>query len=134
MIPQSQTFWWGLGSVFELPKLFIITLAGHDASLHQLARTMSMEAGPEIPPHILEKRKRKAEEAAAIVSSIYNKPDAPKALEKRPRIIGPALPPSPLDERPSHSPQEDDDSSDNEIGPSLPSGLGPEVKLSFSCS
>ena len=97
-----------------------------------------MEAGPEIPPHILEKRKRKAEEAAAsqaIVGSIYNKPDAPKALEKRPRIIGPALPSSPLDERPSHSPQEEeDDSSDNEIGPSLPSGLGPEVKLSFSCS
>lgn len=93
-----------------------------------------MEAGPEIPPHILEKRKRKAEEAAAsitIADSIHNRPETP-TLEKRPRIIGPALPPSPLDERPSHSPQEEEgDSSSDEIGPSLPSGLAPEVKLAF---
>lgn len=96
-----------------------------------------MEAGPEIPPHILARRKRKAEESAASLAIVdpTHKPDASKALEKRPRVIGPALPPSPLGERPSHSPQEEeDDGSGDEIGPSLPSGLAPEVRLSFSCT
>ena len=96
-----------------------------------------MEAGPEIPPHILAKRKRKAEEAAAaaIAAAGPSKPEqnVTTAVEKRPRVIGPAPPPAPLDERPPCYPknESEDESSDGEIGPALPSGLSTEVNSSF---
>lgn len=102
-----------------------------------------MQAGPEIPPHILAKRKRKAEEAAAAAVAVATAattsvagPSVPQPeqdekiqTEKRPRVIGPAPPPALLDERPDYSPDtESEESSDDEIGPALPSGsLAPEV-------
>ncbi|KAF8439165.1 hypothetical protein BGX38DRAFT_897101 [Terfezia claveryi] len=88
-----------------------------------------MEAGPEIPPHILAKRKWKAEEAAAATAAAIG-PSKPEqnAAEKRPRVIVPAPSPAPLDERPPSYPKNksEDESSDDEIGPALPSGLSPE--------
>ncbi|KAI5780741.1 hypothetical protein DFH27DRAFT_338172 [Peziza echinospora] len=91
-----------------------------------------MEAGPAIPPHILAKRKRKAEEAAAAAKSTPIGPTMPQepestTPEKRPRIQGPAPPPAPLDERPDNDPETSDDS-DGEIGPALPSGLSREAE------
>ena len=95
-----------------------------------------MEAGPEIPAHILAKRKRKAEEAAAAAAAIGPpklEQNVTMAAEKRPRVIGPVPPPAPLDERPPSSPknESEDESSDDEIGPALPSGLSHEVNSSF---
>lgn len=99
--------------------------------------TRIMEAGPEIPPHILAKRKRKAEEAAAAAAAAAIGPTNSEqsegdktTAEKRPRVIGPAPPPASLDERPNNIPtgeEEEESSDDDEIGPALPSGLAPEV-------
>ncbi|KAF8473986.1 hypothetical protein BDZ91DRAFT_845427 [Kalaharituber pfeilii] len=102
-----------------------------------------MEAGPEIPPHILAKRKRKAEEAAAAAAAAAaatttlvtgpGKPEVPssdnsESAEKRIRVIGPAAPSAPLDEKPQGTPNQDeeDSSGDDVIGPALPSGLSHE--------
>jgi len=97
----------------------------------------TQRAGPELPPHLLAMRKRKAAEAAA-----QNKPEtlpsttspspvvaavSPESPGKRRRIVGPAPPPAPLDERPATGPitnAQDDDSSDDEFGPSLPGQAG----------
>jgi len=82
------------------------------------------QVGPQIPPHILAKRKRKAEEEAAAreaaKSAELTKSDE-EAAKKR-RTVGPASPPAPLEERPLEPPNDDVDenSSDDDIGPSLP--------------
>ncbi|KAF2754298.1 hypothetical protein EJ05DRAFT_541380 [Pseudovirgaria hyperparasitica] len=80
--------------------------------------------GPELPPHLLAKRKRQAEEQTT--AKAIPKGDArpsPDAGEKRRRIVGPAPPPAPLDELPPRSPEVDDSSSsDDDFGPALPTG------------
>lgn len=94
---------------------------------------MSDLVGPEIPPHILAKRKRKAEEeatrvAAAAATSTSPTPPSDSDAPKKRRTVGPAPPPAPLDERPTAPPdggtRKDDDgdssSDDDDIGPSLP--------------
>ncbi|KAI9866623.1 MAG: hypothetical protein M1813_001175 [Trichoglossum hirsutum] len=85
-------------------------------------------SGPELPPHLLAKRKRQAEDDAARVSSnaISNSrdshPSSSDGAEKRRRAIGPVLPPAILGEQPTDAPNSsgEDSSSDDEIGPSLP--------------
>jgi len=95
---------------------------------------MSVErAGPELPPHLLAKRKRQAEEGALRNTSKLSPtiepspttvtPPSPDSCGKRRRVIGPAPPPAPLDQRPPTDPVinvQDDDTSDDEFGPSLP--------------
>jgi len=86
--------------------------------------------GPELPPHILAKRKRQQEqedEAEESRPSGAKRPRTPEADEKRARVIGPAQPPAPLDERPSEpaivsKPDDSDDESsdDDDFGPALP--------------
>jgi len=91
--------------------------------------------GPELPPHLLAKRKRKAEGSAATdtqpADTIQVEPStkAPTAdlshvtsdiTTKRARVLGPAPPPAPLDERPPGSPNDPESSDDDEFGPSLP--------------
>ena len=98
-----------------------------------------MEAGPEIPPHILAKRKRKAEEAAAAAAAAAKSKVKAQSTssneeriiaQKRARVSGPAPPPAVLDERPDYPTEySETESSDDEIGPSLPSGLAPEVSF-----
>jgi|SRR5579862_7197435 len=88
-------------------------------------------SGPELPPHLLAKRKRKAEEeeaarASSSTDSISNapRPSTSDGAEKRRRVIGPTLPPAAIGERPTLAPNdggEEDSSSEDEIGPSLPS-------------
>jgi len=84
--------------------------------------------GPELPPHLLAKRKRQAETedtSAADSAKVKDRPRSPSSdgAEKRRRVVGPAPPPAPLDELPRTSAQdEEDSSSDDDYGPSLPTG------------
>ena|SRR5450432_3807047 len=76
--------------------------------------------GPELPPH-LAKRKRSIHDEGDKGSSPPAKIQAASPPKER-RVLGPAPPPAPLEERPSQpADQEDDDSSsDEDYGPSLP--------------
>jgi uncharacterized protein DUF3752 len=82
-------------------------------------------AGPALPPHLLAKRKRQQEAAeAAQTSSAQKQPAYEEPLQapdspKRRRILGPAAPPAPLDELPSTG-AEEEESSDDDYGPSVP--------------
>ncbi|KAK7890104.1 hypothetical protein LTR67_008569 [Exophiala xenobiotica] len=103
--------------------------------------------GPQLPPE-LQKRKRSAdeddEESSSSDSSTGPLPQRPGSRAqsppspKRSRVLGPTLPPAPLDERPSSPPQPESDngsesSDDDDFGPSLPSANdGPSAKSSSS--
>ncbi|KAI9681007.1 MAG: hypothetical protein M1829_001087 [Trizodia sp. TS-e1964] len=84
-------------------------------------------AGPELPPQLSAKRKHE-ERNADEESSKSTPPPAlgsPNLGDKRRRVMGPSLPPAPLDEMPeaSASGREDVDTSssdDDDIGPALP--------------
>lgn len=90
--------------------------------------------GPELPPHLLAKRKRVAEEEAEPVAARkplpdttrFSSPGGEQSTEKRRRIAGPTLPPAPLDELPpstppsGEAPEEDDWSDNDEYGPAVP--------------
>ncbi|KAI1614050.1 hypothetical protein EDD37DRAFT_471576 [Exophiala viscosa] len=94
--------------------------------------------GPELPPE-LQKRRRSAEDddeennssdssTGPLPSRTDTQAQAPPST-KRARVIGPSLPPAPLDQRPSSPPQADrdentsesSDQDDDYFGPSLPS-------------
>ena len=95
------------------------------------------DIGAQLPPHLLAKRKRQQEENARIPlwgPSGAKAPSAPplaeEAQEKRRRIAGPAMPPAPIEERPtepiqrtvqSTSLDEGDSSDDDDFGPAAPS-------------
>ena len=97
--------------------------------------------GPDLPPHLLAKRKRKQKEATndevSIASGAKRSP-SPENGDKRRRVIGPAMPPAPLDERPkvpSNVPKEADSDSDSDdgYGPAIASANANEVfRKSFS--
>ncbi|KAM0709272.1 hypothetical protein Q7P35_003310 [Cladosporium inversicolor] len=84
--------------------------------------------GAELPPHLLAKRKRQQEEQAQDASptaSGAKRTPSPDGAEKRRRVVGPAMPPAPLEQRPTEpattQSQEDESSSDDDdFGPSLP--------------
>jgi hypothetical protein len=88
--------------------------------------------GAELPPHLLAKRKRQQEEQAQDASPIASgakRSPSPEGADKRRRVVGPAMPPAPLEERPTEpataQPQEDESSSDDDdFGPSLPPAGG----------
>lgn len=118
--------------------------------------------GPELPPHLLAKRKRQAEEdlkqaskpsrssspdsnaekkrrvaGPALPPGLSTNGDSPSrspdsAAEKR-RVAGPSLPPAPLDEKPSNPPNDEDSSDDSDFGPAMPPGPG-EESTSYSHS
>lgn len=79
--------------------------------------------GPELPPH-LAKRKRSEEAPDPINDSPKRqRSSSPRAPPINPRrVIGPAVPPAPLSERPATPPTPDtpSDDSDDDFGPSLP--------------
>lgn len=83
-------------------------------------------AGPTLPPHLLAKRKRQQEEDEEnerATTSGAKRSKSPEDSEKRRRVMGPAMPPAPLDERPTESARaaEDSDSDDDDgFGPALP--------------
>lgn len=80
--------------------------------------------GPDLPPHLLAKRKRQQEEGETTTST----PDlpvsrSPDGCEKRQKVLGPAAPPASLNERPTVPANEDEsdsDSSEDGYGPSVP--------------
>ncbi|GAB7347413.1 hypothetical protein MBLNU459_g4337t2 [Dothideomycetes sp. NU459] len=92
-------------------------------------------AGPELPPHLLAKRKRQAEDAPDTddtSSPGAKRPRSPASEDKRQRVLGPAPPPAPLHERPAEPAQAEDeddrassssgsDDDDDDFGPALPS-------------
>jgi hypothetical protein len=100
-------------------------------------------AGPSVPPHLLAKRKRSTDDASGSDSdqppNLPRPPSrstSPENGDKRRRVIGPSLPPAPLDERPVKVPvgldsnQDDGESSDDDgLGPALPPGPGESVCL-----
>jgi hypothetical protein len=82
-------------------------------------------AGPELPPHLLAKRKRQEEEEskdASATASGANRMGSPGEGEKRRRVIGPAMPPAPLEERPAEPAigADEAESDDDDFGPALP--------------
>lgn len=87
------------------------------------------KVGPELPPHLLAKRKR-AEEIEDqtrinVDSRSESRSSSSDAGEKRRRVVGPAPPPAPLKERPDIAAEQDlESSSEDEIGPALPPALG----------
>lgn len=96
-------------------------------------------AGPELPPHLLAKRKRQAEEEVAASNKEPTKPPtqdssrsiSPETSEKRRKIAGPAPPPAPLNQRPAGPPIDEasDSDSDDDFGPAMPSATGPQTSM-----
>ncbi|KAI9836536.1 MAG: hypothetical protein M1837_003285 [Sclerophora amabilis] len=90
-------------------------------------------AGPELPPHLLAKRKREAEEGERSVSDSKcptSRSPTPDSVTKRRRVVGPSLPPAPLDGRPIvDSDADDTSSSDDELGPALPPAPGQNADI-----
>lgn len=84
------------------------------------------DIGPELPPHLLAKRKRKQEKEAksgSTTTSGATQPEASTNGEKRRRVLGPVMPPAPLDQRPLEPANTMDESSSDEddgFGPTLP--------------
>ncbi|CAK4030786.1 Hypothetical predicted protein [Lecanosticta acicola] len=84
--------------------------------------------GAELPPHLLAKRKRQQEEEAEdapATASGAKRSASPNEPEKRRKVMGPAMPPAPLEERPSEPPpptEEDSSDDDDDFGPALPTG------------
>ncbi|KAL8732627.1 MAG: hypothetical protein Q9166_002602 [cf. Caloplaca sp. 2 TL-2023] len=85
--------------------------------------------GPELPPHLLAKRKRQQEaeetDPQPLPRSRSSSHSSNASDNKRRRTIGPAPPPAPLSERPSSPPSEqalndNSDSDPDDFGPSLP--------------
>ena len=82
--------------------------------------------GPQLPFSSAVKRKREQELDTLLDQADTSTPSrheshTPDSSAKRPRTIGPTLPPASLDERPQNGPEEESDiSSDDDFGPSLP--------------
>lgn len=84
-------------------------------------------AGPELPPHLLAKRKRQESESHAPLPSPPSKSrssSVSSSAAKRRRVLGPSLPSGVLSELPSTDPDparlSDESDSDDDFGPSLP--------------
>ncbi|KAL9026569.1 MAG: hypothetical protein Q9196_004783 [Gyalolechia fulgens] len=90
-------------------------------------------AGPELPPHLLAKRKRQQEAEETQNPSPQPQPRSrssspPSDASKRRRTIGPAPPPAPRSEKPPTAPSQsapNDSDSDDDFGPSLPPAGSP---------
>lgn len=83
--------------------------------------------GPELPPHLLAKRKRQESENHAPLPSHpprSRSTSVSPSSAKRCRILGPSLPPAPLSELPptatNSASLSDESDSDDDFGPSLP--------------
>lgn len=104
----------------------------HDGTVSYLelnkTNTPMISIGPELPPHLLAKRKRQQEEESvgAVVDTTPKRPtsrsSSTESASKRKRILGPAAPPAPLEQRPADvSTPGDESSSDDDYGPVIPS-------------
>lgn len=88
--------------------------------------------GPELPPHLLAKRKRQQDEEEETPRPAPTRPRSSSASShgsgSKRRVLGPALPPASLSELPSIAPDPEAASSseddDDDFGPSLPPAPG----------
>ena len=83
--------------------------------------------GPQLPAHLIPKRKREEDGTSSSPKSApRSRSSSADSASKQQRIIGPALPPAPLSERPTTppSPAYSSSSSDDDFGPSLPPAPG----------
>jgi Protein of unknown function (DUF3752) len=80
--------------------------------------------GPTLPRTHAEKRKRDGQEDKDGELSRNSRSSSPSSASKKARTIGPAPPPADLDERPTHPPDSNSESSsdDDDFGPNLPNG------------
>ena len=82
--------------------------------------------GPTLPPHLTSKRKREDDDGGAVISQSRSRSTSVDVEDKRRRVLGPALPPAPIDQRPTSPPSEqdarEDSDSDDDFGPAPPSG------------
>jgi hypothetical protein len=99
-------------------------VTGKDERPHLLEMA---SVGPQLPFSSAVKRKRDEEPDTLNDHSDTSTPSrhgshTPDSSTKRPRTIGPALPPASLEERPQNGPDEESDTSsdDDDFGPSLP--------------
>lgn len=88
--------------------------------------------GADLPPHLLAKRKRQQEQQSQhgdgqTMLGMTDTAAQSYVADKRRRVVGPAMPPAPLAERPSEAAHADTDSDDDDFGPALPSGQHDEV-------
>ncbi|KIY03622.1 uncharacterized protein Z520_00313 [Fonsecaea multimorphosa CBS 102226] len=107
--------------------------------------------GPQLPPHLQNRKRSHDEDDEGESSDSSTGPLPAKSAQegtnssaKRPRVVGPSLPPAPLDERPPSSPPrpteesdsetDEDDDDDDTFGPSLPSANDRPIKSSASSS
>ena len=101
--------------------------------------------GPQLPPHLQDRKRSHAEADDNSSSDSSTGPALPSRSEKetspaspkRIRVVGPAPPPAPLDERPPlDPPANDDDESesddDDDFGPSLPSASDSVARSSIA--
>jgi hypothetical protein len=84
--------------------------------------------GPQLPPHLAEKRKRDGSadsDDSGPAPARTPGSTGSNGGEKRRRVIGPTLPPAPIDERPPNPPGDDEQSdSEDEFGPAAPPAPG----------
>ena len=91
--------------------------------------------GPELPPHLQQKIQQKRKRSVTPDQGDTGISTTPKAsskspanCEKRRKPIGPCLPPTRLDERPSNDLAENSESSnDDDVGPAPPPASGSQV-------
>ena len=88
---------------------------------------MMASIGPELPTHLVPKRKREEEDGndpdSKILQAESSSHSSSNDTDKRRRILGPAPPPAPLDERPVSKLSEDlkdESESDDDFGPAPP--------------
>lgn len=106
---------------------------------HRSLFTNMSTAGPELPPHLLAKRKREKEAQAQSSTSPSrsrsSSTSSTKSSVKRRRVLGPSLPPAPLSEQPipnsnpANSNCNSDSDSESDVGPSLPPPPGEQDGL-----
>jgi len=90
--------------------------------------------GPELPAHLLAKRKHEEEEETKRNASNESRLpllSSPQSASKRRRVLGPAPPPAPLDQKPAKLPSDSDkSSSEDEYGPVVASkDVGPTKSI-----
>ena len=117
---------------FRVQLLRILSHVHH--RIHQKQIRIMSAIGPGLPPHLLAKRKRQQEDkikSETATASGAKRSTSPSNGEKRRKIIGPAMPPAPLDERPTEpatAAAQPDSDGDDDFGPALPSASTASAK------
>jgi hypothetical protein len=114
--------------------------------LHKRYCATMSPIGPQLPPEMQKRKRSDDEESDGGSSDSSTRPAPPLHSKKQPsppstkraRVVGPAPPPAPLDERPPNDPrhdhEEESESDDDDFGPSLPSATEASKQASAQTS